>query len=215
MTNLTQKPTPGRAQQGSGTVRLRRLDRWQADNHRERLADLHMKARELTQGQESGSREDFLHRLAHDARRPGFDMVIAERETLVGYAFGFPLDRGGAWWQGLLGGIPQSIEQLTASGHVFAMAELMVHPHYQHRGIGQRLHYELLTGQHATLGAVLVDPAVLPACEALRSWGWQDIGEVRTEPGAPALRALIRLLEQPISTRPKTSVHDVRSRNPE
>lgn len=198
-------------------MRLRRLDGWQADNHRQRLADLHAHAyrQELGEEQECGSRADFLHRLADDTRRPGFDMVFAARENLVGCAYGFPVDRDGTWWQGLLAGLPPGIGQLTASGNVFAIAELMVHPRFQRRGVGRSLHHELLTGLPPTLGAALVNPADLPAWAALRSWGWQDIGEVRTEPGAPVRHALIRLLEQDVLPQPRTSARGIRGRNPE
>ncbi|WP_406505627.1 hypothetical protein [Streptomyces sp. NBC_00212] len=40
-----------------------------------------------------------------------------------------PVRRDGTWWRGFHGPLPQRIEQLTASGHVFAITEIVVHPH--------------------------------------------------------------------------------------
>ncbi|MFI1399941.1 STAS domain-containing protein [Streptomyces sp. NPDC020681] len=82
-------------------VRLRRLNRWQAEDLCEELADLYVESSDLrpSEGYRSRSREEFLHRLSGDIRRPGFAMVIAESTALVGCAFGFRVrsdDLGGS-----------------------------------------------------------------------------------------------------------------------
>jgi len=134
----------------AGVVPLRRLDRWQAETLREQLADLYVESSHAKPGQEYRGREEFLRRLAADVRRPGFDMVIAQGTSLVGCAFGFPLARDGSWWQEFTGPLPENLEQLTASGHVFACAELMIHPHEHVRDLGLRLQDGLLAHQDAS-----------------------------------------------------------------
>ena len=156
---------------------LRRINRWQAEEQREDLADLYVECSGIEPGEEFARREDFVARLVADARHPGFDMLVAETATLVGFVFGVPVDRDGAWWDGFAGGLPGSVEQLTASGHVFAITELVVHP-YASAGVADRLQARLLGDHQASLGAVLLPREDRAGCAAFRSWGWREIGEV-------------------------------------
>lgn len=172
-------------------IRLRRLNRWQAEGLKEDVADLYVESSHPPAGTAHSSREAFLHRLTGDVRRPGFAMLVAERTTLFGCVFGFPLRRDGSWWRGLLGPLPRDIEQLTASGHVFAVTEVVVAPHEQGLGLGRRLQERLLDDQRASLGATLVPRSDVRSLAAFRSWGWQEVGEVHRPPGTALLRALV------------------------
>ncbi|MEU1818314.1 hypothetical protein ABZ543_24450 [Streptomyces roseifaciens] len=179
---------------------LRGLSRWQAEGQREDLADLYVESADTQPGEEYRSRVSFLRRLADDVRRPGFDMMIAEATqagrapALVGCVFGFPVRRDGSWWQGFSAALPQHVEQLTASGQVFAITEIVVHPHERDRGLAGHLQERLLTSHQASLGATLVDQADRVACAAFRSWGWQDIGEFCRQPGpGPTVQGVLVL----------------------
>jgi hypothetical protein len=130
---VTRRSVPERGPQS--TARLRRLNRWQAEGMREDLADLYVESTSTASGDEYRGREDFLARLAADVRQPGFSMLVAETAALAGCAFGFPVGRDGSWWQGFRGPLPQNLEQLTASGHVFAVTAIVVHPHERSRGL--------------------------------------------------------------------------------
>ena len=147
-----------------GGVPMRRLDRWQAETMREELADLYVESSFAAPGQGYRQREDFLRRLAADVRRPGFDMLIAQGRTLVGCVCGYPVGRDGSWWDGFVGTLPENLEQLTASGHAFAVSEIMIHPHERDRGTGRRLQEALLADQDASLGVTMVDGADAAAC---------------------------------------------------
>lgn len=94
-------------------VRLRRVSRWLAQDMREDLADLYTESCETTPGGKypSHRRAGFLHRLAADIRQPGFALVIAETECLVGCAFGFPVRSDGRWWCGFEGPLPFDVER--------------------------------------------------------------------------------------------------------
>ncbi|URN12733.1 hypothetical protein LUW77_17215 [Streptomyces radiopugnans] len=139
-------PSPANA------VRLRRLSRWQAETLREDLADLYVESSRAQAGEEYRGREAFLRRLTGDIRRPGFALLIAEDPALAGCAYGFPVQREGTWWRGFDGPLTQSVEQLTASGHVFAITEIVVHPHTDDRGLARRLQQRLLAANTSRSG---------------------------------------------------------------
>ncbi|WP_370095329.1 hypothetical protein [Streptacidiphilus sp. MAP12-20] len=194
---------------------LRRLSRWQAEELREDLADLHVESWETAAGGEYSGRQEFLTRLAAAVRQPGFVMVVAESNTLVGCAFGFPVGRDGVWWRGFDGGLPRTVEQLTASGHVFAITEVTVHPYARDQGLFQRLQAELLAGQEASFAATLVDEADRTSYSAFRSTGWQEIGEAHWPSGAPARRALLLPLGNRAAGSPGGLAHNARTQRPE
>ncbi|MFF3456734.1 hypothetical protein ACFYXH_20840 [Streptomyces sp. NPDC002730] len=196
-------------------IRLRRLNRWQAEGLKEDLADLYVESTDTAAGEEYRNRQAFLRRLTDDVRRPGFAMLIAETTTLAGCAFGFPVRRDGSWWRGFDGTLPQSIEQLTASGHVFAITEIVVHPHEQDRDLARRLQERLLADHQASLGATLVDQADRATYAAFQSWGWQEIGEVRRPPGPAVTRALVLALGERTAATPDGLAHNARTQRPE
>ncbi|MFC5800950.1 GNAT family N-acetyltransferase [Streptomyces formicae] len=219
---MSGRPWPGRPPGPGGhgasaaeAVRLRRLNRWQAECLQEDLGDLYVESSGAPAGEEYRNRQDFLRRLTDDVRRPGFALVVAETTTLVGCAFGFPVRRDGSWWRGFAGGLPRSVEQLTASGHVFAITEIVVHPHEQDRDIARRLQERLVADHHASLGTILVPAADRAAHAAFRSWGWQEIGEVHRPPGPTVLRALVLPLGKRTAANPDGLAHDARTQRPE
>ncbi|MEI5098480.1 hypothetical protein RB200_07125 [Streptomyces sp. PmtG] len=198
------------------TVRLRRLNRWQAEDLGEDLADLFVESFVAAPGEDFREREEFLRRLAADVRLPGFDMLIAETEALAGCAYGFPVPRDGSWWQGFDGPLPQNIEQLTASGHLFAIAETLVHPHEQTRGLARHLQEHLLADHESSLGVTLVDPSHGAARAAFEAWGWQEVGQVhRSLPDPTVLRALVLPLGQRTAEHPDGLAHNARTQRSE
>ncbi|WP_327695630.1 GNAT family N-acetyltransferase [Streptomyces sp. NBC_00459] len=182
-----------------GEVFFRRLSRWQADGDREELADLYVAAYEEPPGEEYRNRERFLARLAEDVQRPGFDMVAADDQDgdddePAGMAYGYPLHRDGSWWRGFVGVVPDKAEELTASGKVFVVGDLMVLPEHRRRGIGSRLQERLLAAGDAELAVVLLDPDNAGARAAFRAWGWEGLGELRPGTGDAVLQVLARAL---------------------
>jgi hypothetical protein len=195
-------------------VRLRRLNRWPAQGLGEELADLYVESREASvpAAYRARSRQDFLHRLTGDIRRPGFAMVIAETDHLVGGAYGFPVGSDGFWGLGFDGAVPQSIEQLTGSGGVFAITTTLVRPHPQDREVARRLQERLLSDPQASLGATSVDQDDHPALAALRSWGWLDMGEVWRPTGPTTFRALVLPRGERTAARMEGLAHDAWTR---
>ncbi|GAA3799522.1 hypothetical protein GCM10022403_036960 [Streptomyces coacervatus] len=119
--------------------------------------------------------------------------------------------------------MPQSVEQLTVSGHVFAITEIVVHPHTDDQDLARRLQQRLLADHHASLGATLVDQADALACDTFLTWGWQDIGAIRrpSDPtavrrSAPVLlRALVLPLGQRSAAHPDGLAHENRTQRPD
>ncbi len=185
---------PGTEESATGDgVRLRRVNRWLAEDMRERLADLYEDscASAPSEAYRSRSRLNFLSRLSGDIRRPGFAMVIAESEDLAGCAFGFPVRSDGAWWLGFDGALPPSVEQLTESGAVFAITNILVRPTGRRAEVARCLQERLLADHQASLGVTLVDQDDHPALDSLRSWGWQDLGEIRRPTRSTSVAALV------------------------
>ncbi|WP_405778617.1 GNAT family N-acetyltransferase [Streptomyces sp. NBC_00859] len=160
-------------------VFMRRLTRWQAEQQREAVADTYVEAYRGPRGEEYHDRQQFLERFAEDMQRPGFDMMVADGPSLAGCAYGYVLERDGGLWRGFRGGLPVDIEELTASGQVFVLAELMVQPAYRRQRIATRLVDQLLVRSRAALVAALVQPENTPARSAMREWGWARFGDVR------------------------------------
>ncbi|MFC4508508.1 MULTISPECIES: hypothetical protein [Streptomyces] len=160
---------------------------------REDLADLYTASRASAPGDayRRPSRQDFSDGLIAYMRRPGFAMVVAQTDSLMGCAFGFPVRGDGSWWFGFDGALPRGVGQLTLSGRVFAFADILIRPHPQDRGLARQVQERLLTDHQASLGATLVDRADRKALAALRSWGWLDIGELRRPAGPTTFRALV------------------------
>lgn len=197
------------------TVRLRRLNRWQAEGLREDLADLYVESSATEPGEEFHDRQKFLLRLADNVKLPGFDMLVAEAEALTGCVLGFSVPRDGSWWQGFDGPLPQNLEQLTASGHVFAILETVVHPHQHARGLARRLQERLLIDHQASLGVTLVDGSARSAGTALMDWGWQEVGRIQRMPGPTTLRVLVLPLGERTEQHPDGLAHNDRTQRPE
>ncbi|MEV6509934.1 hypothetical protein AB0M61_27930 [Streptomyces sp. NPDC051642] len=197
-------------------VRLRRVNRWLAQGLGGELADLYVDSRERSAAaaHRSRSRLDFLNRLTGDIRRPGFAMLIAETDHLVGCTFGFPVGSDGFWWLGFDGALPHSIEQLTASGGVFAITHVLVQPHPQDQDVACRLQKRLLSDHQASLGAIIVDQDDHSTLTSLRSWGWLDVGEVWRPAGPTMFRALVLPLGERTTARLEGLAHDARTRWP-
>ncbi|MFD6292451.1 GNAT family N-acetyltransferase [Streptomyces sp. NPDC060205] len=180
-------------------VYLRRLSRWQAEQQRDAVADVYVGAYRNAAGAEHRDRQGFLHRLEQHVQHTGFDMVVADTAGTVGCAYGFRVPRTGEWWSDFQGELPADIEELTASGRTFLLAELMVLPAHRRRGIATRLVERLLIRLDADLvvaatGRDTDHPAGSrgngadggggspgggspgAAAETFRAWGWSRCG---------------------------------------
>lgn len=63
-------------------VYLRGLSRWQAEQQRDAVADVHVTAYDGVAGAEYRDRQGFLRRFEQHVQQPGFDMTVADGEVL-------------------------------------------------------------------------------------------------------------------------------------
>ncbi|MFZ3599527.1 hypothetical protein [Streptomyces sp. BH104] len=158
-------------------VYLRRFTRWQAEQQREAVADVYVTAYRGAAGDEYRDRASFLRRYEQHVRRDGFDMVVADAPGLAGCAYGYRLERDGAWWADFPVGVTRQTEELTASGRVFALTELMVLPAHRHHGVATRLG-DLLLSRHAqdlVVAGVDGNGRAAGVGQLLRAWGWKAL----------------------------------------
>ncbi|MQS06280.1 GNAT family N-acetyltransferase [Streptomyces alkaliphilus] len=163
-----------------GEVFLRRLSRWQAEDQRAALADLHEDAYRDQPGAVLRDREDFLQRFADHLQQPEFDMVIASDPALVGCAYGFRIDRHGSWLD-RFSTVPHELEELTElamSRQLFLVAELMVRPEHRRQGVGGRLLDQLLSRVSAPVAVVLLEPGDAVGRATFEMWGWEKTGRM-------------------------------------
>ncbi|MDX3315207.1 hypothetical protein ACWGH3_10295 [Streptomyces sp. NPDC054884] len=198
-------------------VRLRRVNRRLAQDLGEELADLYLDSRETSTAEAYRSRQDFLN--PSHRRHPAAGVRHGDRgdgptDHLVGCVLGFPVASDGIWWLGFDGALPQSIEQLTASGGAFAITSILVPPHPQDQDVAGRLQARLLSNHQASLGATLVKQDDHPTLASLRSWGWLDMGEVWRPAGPTMFRALVLPLGERTTARLEGLARDAWTRWP-
>lgn len=173
---------------------LRRLTRWRTEQQRESFADTYVEAYAGVAGEEFRDRQDFLRRFEEHVQRPGFESVVAMSDKLMGCAYGFRVSRSGEWWRGIDLARSSHLEEHTASGQVFVLADVMVLSPYRRRQVATRLLDHLLARSDAARAMALVSPGNALARAAFRSWSWTDLGATDTASDKPALEACSRLL---------------------
>jgi ribosomal protein S18 acetylase RimI-like enzyme len=158
----------------------------------EDLTALYLAAYEGTpQGDDPfNSEERFLQRLAGYMRSPGFALSTARiDDELVGYAFGYALQPGARWWEGLTTEPLAGLTDETGS-RTFALNELHVRADHRGEGIASALHTRLLTSGTYERATILVRPDN-PAADQYTHWGYRPIGHLKPFPDSPEFLALI------------------------
>ncbi|GHH39598.1 GNAT family N-acetyltransferase [Streptomyces candidus] len=195
--------TAGHGASGAG-VFFRRLSRWQADQQRDSLADLHVAAYRASPAPPPDDscaenrppspvprfhdRNPFLARFAEDVQRPGFDLLVATTgPRLVGCVYGYLPDRQGSWWYGRHDIPAPDLGQLADSGRVFNIAELMVDPEHRRRGIARQLQERLLVRVDAELVTTVIETSNSAAKAAYESWLWSRTDRLPAANGRPEL----------------------------
>jgi GNAT superfamily N-acetyltransferase len=142
--------------------------------------------------------DDFARSWPARVAAPGFRLVTAAADgRLVGFAFGHELTAGTRWWSGALE--PLEVGTDERPGRTFAVIELAVVAGHRRRGIGGRLHEQLLEGvgtERVTL-AVRPEPEVEHARAAYRRWGYRKVGQVQPAPGLPIYDVMVAELGSP------------------
>ncbi|MEU7422301.1 hypothetical protein [Streptomyces sp. NPDC040750] len=193
MPQVSRAPRPRRPERGSSPhegERVRQLTRGQVEDRLRDLGDLYAEISGGSPWAWNQARGAFLRRLAADARRPGFSLLVAETTALTGYAYGFPACGAGPRWVGFDGYLSRSLLHRAASGRLFVISGIVVpsrvRREYQDRAwnLARRLQRRLLDDHDAALGVTLVSRRDVDTVQTLCSWGWRY-------PAGDAPRALL------------------------
>jgi ribosomal protein S18 acetylase RimI-like enzyme len=104
-----------------------------------------------------------------------FRLVLGRFDgTAVGFAYGSPRREAGDIWAMIRQALPD-IAAPSDTEPIYILREIAVHPRFQGRRHGHRLHDALLAGRPERLAQLLVLSDNLVAKRAYYSWGWRAL----------------------------------------
>jgi ribosomal protein S18 acetylase RimI-like enzyme len=144
------------------------------------------------------STERFTQRFDGYASAPGFKLCTASNSAgeAVGVAFGYTLQTGSRWWNGLQTPVADEFTQEDGN-RTFAINEIMVVESLRRKGIATALHRHLLADRPESRATLLVEPENHPARNAYLHWGWTQIGVLKPFPDSPTYDSMIISLPRP------------------
>ena len=114
----------------------------------------------------------FRNVLSRHADRSGFRCKVARGDHgVLGVAYGYT-GRRGQWWHDVVAAALPSEEAEQWLGDCFELVELHLLPEVQGRGVGGRLHDELLNGLPHSTAALSTLDAETRALHLYRKRGW-------------------------------------------
>lgn len=128
------------------------------------------------------AREEIMRR--HFGRRGYRGLIALDTGRLVGFAYGYTGDPGQYWYDKVWAAMtPQQRTKWLEPEH-FEFVELAVHPEWQGRGIGGRLHDLLLEGRPESIALLTVRADNTRALQLYRKRGWEVVlDDFRFGPG--------------------------------
>jgi GNAT superfamily N-acetyltransferase len=132
--------------------------------------------------------ESELHRerLVQRLPDPTFGITVARAgDELVGFAYGLRVPADSPRWSALTEPAPAEV---TAEwpGRSFLFFDYAVRAGWRGRGIGRRLHDDLLGSRTEERATLTVQPTAVDTKRIYERWGWRQAGQVRGGPTAPA-----------------------------
>jgi ribosomal protein S18 acetylase RimI-like enzyme len=114
----------------------------------------------------------FAERLPRHAQQEGFRYCLAlENGRVVGFSYGTSLEPELWWWKQVAPALTEADKATWLDG-AFSFVELAVRPDKRKRGIGGRLHDDLLRGIPYRTALLSTDPEARPALSLYRKRGW-------------------------------------------
>ncbi len=119
--------------------------------------------------------------MARHAGHPGFRALTASAGPagpVIGFAYGFRGEAGQWWHDIVMSGITAVAGYPSAAGwlaNVLEIAEVHVHPDYQHRGIGRSMLFALTAGRGERTAVLSTRDADSTARRMYRGLGFADL----------------------------------------
>ncbi len=182
------------AEASAAGIRVRRYDAAGARDKRDTVQFVYERSYvdRIASGDPFKSVAAFMFRFDAYASNPYLDLVIAyQNDEAVGQAWGWPLAERTSWWSGLL--FKPEPGFTHEDGHrTFALSEIMVVRECTGRGVGRKLHDELLLARPEARAALHVEDDNERAYRAYRNWGWYQVSQLRPDwPDAPIFNVLM------------------------
>ena len=118
-------------------------------------------------------REEIMRR--HFGRRGYQGFIAVDGNRLAGFSYGYTGDPGQYWYDKVWAAMtPEQRAEWLEPEH-FEFVELAVHPHYQRRGIGLKLHDLLLENRPEPVALLTVRADNAPALALYRKRGWMVV----------------------------------------
>ena len=115
-------------------------------------------------------RDEIMRR--HFRRRGYRGFIAVDGDRLVGFSYGYTGDPGQYWYDKVWAAMtPEQRKEWMEPEH-YEFVELAVHPEYQRRGIGGRLHDLLLKERPEPVALLTVRADNEPAISLYRKRGW-------------------------------------------
>ena len=149
------------------------------------LCDAYADAYGAVPGEDTGQKRDaFRDRATKGLQVPHYSLVTARAgDRLAGFVFGYSLQPGSRWWEGLRPEPPEGFTQETGSRTVI-LAEIEVRRAWQGRGIGRKLHDAFLAERSEQRATLATNPKATGTQALYERWGWRKQGTIPGKPGA-------------------------------
>lgn len=114
--------------------------------------------------------------LPRHARRAGFRFPAAqEGMQMVGFAYGYVGGDGEVWHERIARAMTREQRERWLAPGELEFVELGVHPNWRRRGVGGRLHDELLARMGRSTAVLATEVGNRPAIGFYEARGWQTI----------------------------------------
>ena len=123
--------------------------------------------------QEIAERAEIMRR--HFGRRGYRGFIALDAGRLIGFTYGYTGDPGQYWYDKVWAAMTPAQRMAWMEPEHFEFVELAVHPQWQRRGIGGRLHDLLLEGRPEPTALLTVRADNAPALHLYRKRGWQVV----------------------------------------
>lgn len=137
--------------------------------------------------------ERYSQRIERHAAMSGFSAVVAyANEGPIGFAYGITLPTTTRWWATIQPPLTDPTFTREDGYRTFALFEVIIKSEHQGKGIGRRIHDELLSKRSEQRVTIATHHGNTHAGNTYTRWGYHHIGTRQPAPPAPLLDVFLR-----------------------